>query len=225
MSTSNIVSMSRVPDREQPSFKEVGSFIDYLRRIVRRTNTAINRDLEEAKGIRAEVLTLKAADNPFNAARIGKLEQRADKLDAHRSTLSASVRECGYMLADAAPQIDAATTLAERSELLNVTADRAGLTDADGVKTILFVHALEDSAERRHCGFNDGPLFNALSRVMMDFLDTPQGQAASESLYEPGGMFEWARCYKKCPDGTGRRVPPRLRGARPSDAESLVDGG
>jgi hypothetical protein len=26
---------------------------------------------------------------------------------------------------------------------------------------------------------------------MMDFLDTPQGQAASNSLYEPGGMFEW----------------------------------
>ncbi|AXE96117.1 hypothetical protein CUJ90_28245 [Paraburkholderia terricola] len=223
MSTSTVVPLhtTGTPSGVPPTFGGIGSFIALMRRTLRRNLAALDRRADEAWRIRAEAQTLKdTGSNPFHAGRILKLEERADKLDAHRAALSASIRECGYMLADAAPQIDAITTLAERCDLLNVNvADRAWLSDADGVVSILFAHALEDSAERRHCEFNDGPLFNALRRVMMDFLDTPGGQAASNSLFEPGGMFEWLPFYRQNPDGTVTRVPPPLREARPSDAE------
>ncbi|MDB5788217.1 hypothetical protein [Caballeronia mineralivorans] len=219
MSTSNVVPMTRSQDKP-PSLKEVGSFIARLRRVLRQTKSAISRDSDKARRIRAEAKALKDSGNPFHAERIRKLKARAEKLDAHQEALWKSLRHYGYLLVDAAPQIDAASTLSERCDLLNVNlADRAGLTDADGVVSILFAHALEDSAERRGCEFNDGPLFHALRLVMMDFLDTPQGQAASNSLYEPGGMFEWMPLCSENPDGTLTRIPPALREARPSDAE------
>jgi hypothetical protein len=221
MSTSNVVPMTpQRPQDEPPSLNEVGSFITRLRRILRQTTSAISRDSDKAQRIWAEAKALKDSGNPFHAARICKLEARAENLNAHHDELWKAMRRYGYLLSDAAPQIDASTTLSERCDLLNVNvADRTGLTDADGVVSILFAHALEDSAERRHCEFKDGPLFHALRLVMMDFLDTPQGQAESNSLYEPGGMFEWLPMYIVKPDGMMAHKPPPLREARPSDAE------
>jgi hypothetical protein len=194
------------------SITDIGNFVAHLRRVVRKTIAAKDWSFAEAQRNRAEAQALKDRGNPFDAARISKQEQRAHELDARGRALSENIRRYGCLLTEAASCIDMCTTLAERCELLNVNiADRTVLTDGDGVVTILFAHALEDSAERRHCEFNDGPLFTAMRLVMMDLLDTPQGQAASHALYEPGGMFEWLPFYTRNPDGTWTRLPPPLR--------------
>jgi hypothetical protein len=69
----------------------------------------MRRDLDEARRIRAEAQALKDSDNPFHADRIRQLEARDNELGAHRGTLVSSIRRYGYLLVDAAPQIDAAT--------------------------------------------------------------------------------------------------------------------
>jgi hypothetical protein len=222
MANSNI---GHCTSQAAPTFKEAGNFIARVRRKVRDTMAVIERGVDEAWRVRAEVQMLKDHSNPFDAERIRKLEQRADELDAQSGALREAMRRYGYLLVDAAPQIDATTTLAERCDLLNVNvADRIGLSEDDGVVTILFAHALEDSAERRRCEFKDGPLFHALLRVMMDFLDTPQGQAAGNTLFEPGGMFEWLPWYRVSSDGSMTHMRPPLREARPSDADTIGEG-
>ncbi len=186
MSTSNVVHLSAKV--APPSVKDIGSFIARLRHNLRTIAADLDHYADEARAVRAEAQALRDRGSTFDAQRIRRLEQWANKADAHRHALSEKVRRHGYLLADAAPQIDASTTLAERCDLLNVNvADRACLSEDDGVLMILFVHALEDSAKRRHCECNDGPLYQALQRVMMDFLDTPQGQAAGHTLFESGG--------------------------------------
>ena len=207
------------------SFNDVANFIARLRHNLRTIAADRDQYADEARAVRAEAQALRDRGSPFDAQRILRLEQWANEAEAHRHALSEKVRRYGYLLVEAAPQIDGITTLAERCDLLNVNvADRACLSEDDGVLTILFVHALEDSAERRHCECNDGPLFRALQRVMMDFLDTPQGQAAGHTFFEPGGMFEWLPWYRMNSDGSMTRIPPPLREARPSDADPSGEG-
>lgn len=180
MSTSNIV---HLPAQDAPhSLREAGNFIARLRRILRQTKSAMRRDFGEAERIRSEVQALRDTGNAFHADLIRKLEQQADELDAQRDTLLEGVCACGYALRDAAQMIDENTTLARRCALLNVNAsDRTNLTDADGIVCILFVHALEGSAERRHCESNDGPLFSSLAHMTLDVLETRERRAAPVS--------------------------------------------
>jgi len=221
MSHSNVHHLKPTP----VSFNDVANFVARLRHNLRTIASDLDHYADEARAVRAEAQALRDRGNPFDAQRILGLEQWANKADAHRHALSEKARRYGYLLVDAAPQIDVITTLAERCDLLNVNvADRGCLSEDDGVLMILFVHALEDSAERRHCGFNDGPLFHALRRVMMDFLDTAQGQAAGNKFFGPGGMFEWLPWQRMNPDGSMTRMPPPLREARPSDADSVDEG-
>jgi len=85
------------------------------------------------------------------------------------------------------------------------------LGPGDGVVRIVFAHGLEDSAERRHCQWNDGPLFRAAQLVFADFLSSPEGLAVGASLFQPGGLFERVPTYSTKPDGTLTRNPPKLR--------------
>jgi hypothetical protein len=114
---------------------------------------------------------------------------------------------------DTSAFIDAATTLADRCELLNINvADRDELTEEDGIAKLIFLHGLEDSAMYRKQDYLDRPLNNALRWVFMDFLtETPEGRKVGDSLFEAGGMFEFLPVYKQRPDGTMERCPPPLR--------------
>lgn len=110
---------------------------------------------------------------------------------ARQEALTARIRECGYALMEAAPTIDASTTLAQRCELLNINiADRGRLTEADGLAALVFKHGKEDSAASRHLYIKDGPLFHAIDRVFIDFLSTTRdGQIGGRCTFVPGGLF------------------------------------
>jgi hypothetical protein len=126
--------------------------------------------------------------------------------------LRESLKESGRLLVDAARLVDAGTTLAQRCEILNVNvAERADLTDADGLVQIVFAHGLEDSAARRKVEWNDGPLYSAMQPVFMDFLtNTKEGQELGDSLFEPGGLLATVPMYSQAADGSMKRLPPRL---------------
>lgn len=106
------------------------------------------------------------------------------------------MRASGYTLMAAAPTIDACTTLAQRCQLLNVNdADRQGLSETDGLASLVFNHGKENSAACRHCELKDGPLFRAIDRVFLDFLSTTQdGQPGGRGTFSPGGLFFESLC-------------------------------
>jgi hypothetical protein len=179
--SSNVVHMQQ---DAPPSLSEVGSFIARLRRMLRQTKSAMRRDFSEARRIRSEVQALRDTGNAFHVELIRKLEQQADEFDAHRDTLLEILCACGYALQDAAQMIDDNTTLAQRCMLLNVNeSDRKGLSDTDGLMTIIYVHALEDSAERRHCESSNGPLFSSLAHMTLDVLATRESHAVPSPTF------------------------------------------
>ncbi|MEO8408883.1 MAG: hypothetical protein ABI476_10680, partial [Oxalobacteraceae bacterium] len=104
------------------------------------------------------------------------------------------------------------TTLAQRCEILNVNvADRADLTEDDGLIKIIYLHGLEDSAARLKDDWKNGPMYQASATVFIDFLlHTKEGQALGNSLFAPGGMFAGAPMYTKQSDGSMKRQPPKL---------------
>ncbi|NPT61210.1 hypothetical protein [Paraburkholderia elongata] len=194
MSNSKVVHMPA--QVAPPSFSEIGSFIARLRYDIRQALAGIDRATDEARRIRREVLALKESRDAAHAGRIQTLEHEADRLEAHHGTLAEVIRKCGYALMEAAPMIDACTTLAQRCELLNINvADREGITEADGLAALVLDHGIEDSAASRHCWCKDGPLFHAVYRVFADFLATARdGQVGGRCTFSPGGLFFDSLC-------------------------------
>jgi hypothetical protein len=126
---------------------------------------------------------------------------------SERDTFAEAIRECGYALMVAAPTIDACTTLAQRCDLLDINvADREGLTETDGLASLVFEHGKENSAACRRCEFKDGPLFHAINRVFLEFLSTTRdGQPGGRSTFSPGGVFFDSLCN---PLSTWATTPP-----------------
>lgn len=120
---------------------------------------------------------------------LAEIECTSDK--ARQQALTERIGECGYALMEAAPTVDASTTLAQRCELLNINiAGRGTLTEADGLAALVFEHGKEDSAASRHLDVKDGPLFHAIYHVFFDFLRTTRdGQIGGRCTFAPGGLF------------------------------------
>lgn len=102
----------------------------------------------------------------------------------------------------------------ELFEILGVNrADRARVGAKAGIKEIVLVHGLEDSATHRGSEFKDGPLFEALNHYMMRMIDTtPELQKiVNDGLFGKGGMFEFIPTYSRSETGEFKRNPPKLR--------------
>lgn len=215
---------TRTPASTSSSIAHVGVVIIRLRRSARRAVAQQDRLHDEARRLRRSALALRTLGSPFDRARILELEKQADQLGKESRKISDAMRGYGKLLMDLAEFIDTYTTLDERCDLLNVNiADRSKLSPDDGVVRIVFVHGLEDSAERRHCQWNDGPLFRAAHLVFADFLATQEGRAVGETLFQPGGLFEWLPTYSTNPDGTLTRNPPRLRAVSAPSASASFE--
>jgi hypothetical protein len=206
MIKANIVHLSERRNGPPMSFIEAGSFIARLRRDVRHAVAGIDRATDEARCIRSEAHALKDTGDAAHAGHIRELERKADRLDSHRGKLAHVIRECGYALMSAAPIIDASTTLTQRCDLLNINkADRDGLSEFDGLAALIFDHGKEDSAACRNCEFKDGPLFHAIERVFLDFLETTRdGQVGGRYTFSPGGLFFDSLCNPQ----SARAAPP-----------------
>ena len=206
--TASVVTLSD----HRPTAKNLLQSVVMIRRGIRRTVAILDCQRDKASRCRRYARIIKERANPFDAARIAILETHVDEATAMCKPLRESLKESGKLLASLAPMINAGTTLAQRCDVLNVNiADRTKLTEADGLHEIVFAHGLEDSASRRNREWNDGELFQAMHQVFMDFLvNTSEGQALGDSLFEAGGMFADAPMYRQAADGTMTRLPPRL---------------
>lgn len=206
----NIIALPTKP--ELTATKEAFRFIVTVRRSVRQAVEILDRMADKASRYRRQARLLEARGNPFDAARIKVLEGMADEIRTDCEPMRDCMKKWGRLMADSAPAIDSCTTLAQRCEVLNVNvADRADLTDDDGLIKIIYLHGLEDSAARIKDDWKNGPMYQASATVFIDFLlNTKEGQALGDSLFEPGGMFAGVPMYTKQPEGSMKRQPPKL---------------
>lgn len=186
-----------------------------LRRYIREISKSFKMESALIQVLETHVSTLANQKNRFAKVRLERLNR---EIDHHRSCCK-KLREfklmCAKILIDIAPFVDACTTLAERCDLLNINqADRGELSEKDGIIELINFHRLEDSASNRgknSSNFNT-PLLNAINSLMVDFLiNTEEGKALGNSLFEPGGLFEWVPTYKAGPDGSLIQQAPPLR--------------
>lgn len=186
-------------DQGQPTIKDLFLFVIIMRRGLRKAIATIDRQHHMARQYRRQARILRERASPFDAARIAVLETMAVDAVAACKPLRESLKDGGKLLADTAQMIDAGTTLAQRCEILNVnTADRGALTEADGLHHIVFAHGLEDSASRQELDWKNGPLFQALQYVFMDFLmNTKEGQKLGDSLLSRAACLLTCRCSNK----------------------------
>jgi hypothetical protein len=213
--TGNVHTLIAPPtaDQYRPTAKDLLLFLVMARRDIRRTVQALASKRDDARQNRRKARVLKQRGGPFDAARIALLERLADDLSDGCKPLTENLKQRGLFLAGVAPLFDAGTTLVQRCEILGVSvADRDVLTEADGLHQIIFAHGLEDSASSRGEDWKNGPLFQALNQVFMDFLlNSEEGKRLGDSLFNSGGIFADVPMYTRAPDGTMTRQPPRLR--------------
>lgn len=203
---------------KQPTLAEQKSqariIVIWMRRYIRTQTEILFSDRARIKSLKAVAAKLEKDGTPFDADRINKAQTEAQELELFCSRRHELIKQCGRILAEFAPAIDAVLTLQERCDLLNINvADRAGLTENDGIVYLIHVHHLEDSAEHRGEDFATGPMHWALTLFFVDWLcDTKEGkQVADEHLWGPGGMFEFLPTYTRQADGSFTRNPPPLR--------------
>ncbi|MBC8748529.1 MULTISPECIES: hypothetical protein [Paraburkholderia] len=148
------------------------------------------------------------------------LEQTEHSIAKRLDQLNAALLAYGNALNDAAPCIDAALTFEERCDVLNINpAQRREIDGERGFVALAFTHGLEGSAERRKEDFKDSPIFNALHRVVAEFLDTPHGKRACDEVFR--GLFGGAADDNDDEDRGGAPVPrqPSPLHARCKDEE------
>lgn len=182
-----------------------------VRRMIRRKDQLSST----ARLLERSARVMREAANPFDEHRIKEREAEAKALRKHASEWRQMLQDAGRTLIDIAPAINSVLPLSLRCDLLNINvADRAGLTDEDGFVQLIYMHRLEDSAfyrSKEDWGF-DGPLYNAMSLVFIDFLcNHPEGKKLGDSLFEPGGLLAGVPKYRQLPDGSMERMPPRLQ--------------
>lgn len=196
-----------------PTTKELLLFVVTMRRMIRRAVTVLETQSGVVQRYRRRARVLREYATPFDAAQIEALDAAATSISESCKPLRDTLKTTGRLLIDSARLIDAGTTLAQRCEILNVNvAERAGLTETDGIREILFGQHLEDSAARRKAECNDGPLYQAIQEVFIDFLcNTEEGRKLGESLFEPGSLLASVPMYISSSDGLMVRQPPRLR--------------
>lgn len=215
MTATNVIALHQ--EENEPTPEELRAIAMNLVAKIRRNVREIIRHREQlsttARVVERAAKVMREAGNPFDQNRIEVRESQAKLLHEIARDYRQMLQDAGRVLVDSAPLIDGVLTLAQRCDLLNINvADRADLTDEDGIVQLVYLRGLEDSAEYRGQDFKDGPLFNAMALVFIDFLcNHPEGRKLGDSLFEPGGLFESVPKYRQLPDGSMERMPPCLQ--------------
>lgn len=146
----------------QTSIQRGGYAVRFARRTAKKLDAGSALDVIRAAHLRKQIYGMETLVR-------GELE--------HRMAL-------GQRLFDIAPAFDAATTLRQRCDLLNINeADRAKLAADDGLILLVAGYSLEDSAAHRGEEFHDGPLFNSIQLLIINALNgTPAGREAVDLL-------------------------------------------
>lgn len=171
---------------------------------VRRTCRAIAHQLDsirsERSAMRREAGKLKAF-MPFTRQAIADLEQRAQEhREAERSGARNVLAGFGRSLLYDHEGLADALGFDRICDLLNVNTVEREQARQEGISSLedlVFIHVLEDSAERRGQDWSDAPLFNACHATMANFIKECPEHLLPDP-FAPGEVF-------------GPKLPPKLR--------------
>lgn len=169
------------------------------RRICRNISSNLDSIHAERRAMRRQAGKLKAF-LPFTRQAISDLD---DQAQTHRSVERAqalvALSGFGQSLLFDRDGLASALGFDRMCDLLsvnNVEREQARRDGSTSLESLVFTHALEDSAERRGQEWNDAPLFNACHTAMADFIrDCPGGVLPDP--FAPGAPF-------------GPKLPPKL---------------
>ncbi|GHS83148.1 hypothetical protein PAGU2196_39820 [Pseudomonas sp. PAGU 2196] len=170
------------------------------RRICRNISRNLDSIHAERRALRRQAGKLKAF-LPFTRQAIADLEERAQ---THRSVerAKALVALAGFGQSllldhDGLAQVLGFERLCDLLNVNTVEREQARREGVTSLNDLVFIHALEDSVERREQDWNDAPLFNACHAAMADFIrDCPDGVLPDP--FAPGAPL-------------GPKLPPTLR--------------
>lgn len=223
MTDTNVIALpQQVPEPTPDELRALAmNTVVKIRRSVRRIAQRQEWYRSTARVHECAAKMMRETGNPFDRNRIHDHESAAKDLRKNSSECRQVLKDLGRVLMDVAPMIDSVLTLAQSCDLLNINvADRAGLSDEDGIIQLIYLKGLEDSAEHRGQDLKDAPLHNAMALVFIDFLcNHTEGRKLGDSLFQPGGLFEAVPKYRQLPDGSMERMAPRLRVV--GDSESI----
>lgn len=200
--------------------REVIQFLITLRRLSRTVCRQIDNlaDANRADGRLAK--KHRASGNPLMVRSAEVIEARIAERKGVLKTWNDTLVGIGGHVRTLADEIERLVPTNELLDILEVNpVDRAKVGPADGLKEIVFVKGLEDSATNRGSLWKQGPLFEALSRYMMEAIKTnPElERVVTEGLFGNGGMFEFVPTYRFTPAGEFVCNPPNLRLANETD--------
>lgn len=170
------------------------------RRICRNISRNLDSIHAERRAMRRQAGKLKAF-LPFTRQAIADLEEQAQ---THRSVerAKALVALAGFGQSllldhDGLAQVLGFERLCDLLNVNTVEREQARREGVTSLNDLVFIHALEDSVERRAQDWNDAPLFNACHAAMADFIrDCPDGVLPDP--FAPGAPL-------------GPKLPPTLR--------------
>ncbi|MGV8865136.1 MAG: hypothetical protein ACOH2T_28845 [Pseudomonas sp.] len=170
------------------------------RRICREFTEGLSAIHDERRALRRKATKLKVF-LPFTKLAVADMERLASECQSESlAHLRNSLASIGYELLLDCNGMANALGFDRLCDVLNINtvereqARREGITS---LNDLAFVHALEDSAERRKQEWNDAPLFNACQRAMARFIkECPKDQLPDP--FAPGMPF-------------GPKLPPDLR--------------
>lgn len=171
--------------------------------VVRRTCRAIAHQLDsirsERRSIHREAGKLKAF-LPFTRQAIADLEQQAQEhREDERSGARRVLAGLGQSLLLDREGLADALGFDRICDLLNVNTVEREQARQEGVSSLedlVFIHVLEDSAERRGQEWSDAPLFNACHATMANFIKECPKHLLPDP-FAPGEVF-------------GPKLPPKL---------------
>lgn len=186
-----------------------------FRRLIREVIAMEQGVRDEIRGAARKARKLKDTGNPFDHARIANLDATVSAKHQLMDKIKDQILEVTKTTMALMRAIDKMTTLDERFDILNTNrADRGKVATSNdtGLGALVALYGLDDSAMHRRSDSKEGAMAKAINEVMIDFLrNTEEGQALGDSFFEPGGLLAGIPMYQQQPDGSLKRMPPRLR--------------
>jgi hypothetical protein len=194
--------------------REVINFLISLRRLARTVCRQIDSLAEANRSDGRLAKKHRAAGDPLMVRSAEVIEARVAKRRSVIGTWNDTLSGIGGHVRALSDDIERLVPTKELLDILEVNSvERAKVGPADGLKEIVFVKGLEDSATHRGSLWKEGPLFEALKRYRMDAIKTNPDldRVVTEGLFGKGGMFEFVPSYSRNAAGEFVRNPPSLR--------------
>lgn len=204
--------------------REVIQFLITLRRFARTVCRQIDNLAEANRADGRLAKKHRATGNPLMVRSAEVIEARIAERRSALKTWNETLGGIGGHLRSLDDDIKRLVPTQELFDLLEVnTVDRAKVGPNAGIREIVFVHGLEDSATNRGSLWKEGPLYEALSHYIMNSIATnPElEQVVTEGLFGKGGMFEFVPSFRRTPSGEFVRNPPNLRLADEGDLPAV----